>query len=78
MKINLARLKTTTLSALAETFSIKRQKVGNTLIIAENPLLKALEEEYKTYKELSINKQVYNLEREPGSGRSWWGKGWGI
>lgn len=59
MKVNIARLKTTTLSALAERLVSASKSGKYTLIITENPLLKAIEEEYRIYNEL-VNKQVYS------------------
>lgn len=59
MKIALSQLKTTTLSALAERLVSASKSGKYTLIITENPLLKAIEEEYRIYNEL-VNKQVYS------------------
>lgn len=59
MKISLKKLKTTTLSALAERLVSASKSGKYTLIITENPLLKAIEEEYRIYNEL-VNKQVYS------------------
>lgn len=59
MKIALSQLKITTLSALAERLVSASKSGKYTLIITENPLLKAIEEEYRIYNEL-VNKQVYS------------------
>ena len=59
MKIALSQLKTTTLSALAERLVSASKSGKYTLSITENPLLKAVEEEYRIYNEL-VNKQVYS------------------
>lgn len=59
MKIALSQLKTITLSALAERLVSASKSGKYTLVITENPLLKAVEKEYRTYNEL-VNKQVYS------------------
>lgn len=59
MKANISRLKTTTLSALAERLVSASKSGKYSLAITENPLLIALETEYKAYKDL-VNKQVYS------------------
>lgn len=59
MKVSLARLRTVTLAGLAERL-ISASKEGNyTISISEHPLLKALEEEYKQYKNL-VAKQTFS------------------
>lgn len=59
MKIALSQLKTTTLSALAERLVSASKSGKYTIGVTENPLLKAVEEEYRIYNEL-VNKQVYS------------------
>lgn len=59
MKITLSQLKTATLSALAERLIVASKEGKFTISVNENPLLKAIEEEYKIYKEL-VNKQAYS------------------
>lgn len=59
MKITLSQLKTATLSALAERLIVASKEGKFTISVSENPLLKAIEEEYKIYKEL-VNKQAYS------------------
>lgn len=59
MKISLSKLKTTTLSALAERIVVASKSGKYTLSVSQHPLLNALEMEKNNYK-LLLNKQVYS------------------
>ncbi len=59
MKVNIARLKTTTLSALAERIVVASKNGKYTLAVSEHPLLNAVEVENNNYK-LLLNKQTYS------------------
>lgn len=59
MKVNIARLKTTTLSALAERIVVASKSGKYTLAVSEHPLLNAVEVENNNYK-LILNKQAYS------------------
>lgn len=59
MKISLSKLKTATLSALAERIVVASKSGKYTLSVSQHPLLNALEMEKNNYK-LLLNKQVYS------------------
>lgn len=59
MKISLKKLKTTTLSALAERIVVASKSGKYTLAVSEHPLLNAVEVENNNYK-LLLNKQAYS------------------
>lgn len=63
MKINIARLKTTTLAALAERVVVASKSGKYTLSVSEHPLLNAVEVEKNNYN-LLLNKQVYSGKGE--------------
>lgn len=59
MKINLGKLRTTTLAGLAERLISASKQGSYTISISEHPLLKALEQEHNVYKGL-VAKQLYS------------------
>lgn len=63
MKVNIARLKTTTLAALAERVVVASKSGKYTLSVSQHPLLNAVEVEKNNYN-LLLNKQVYSGKGE--------------
>lgn len=59
MKISLKKLKTTTLSALAERILVASKSGKYTIALSQHPLLNAIEKENNAYKQL-LNKQAYS------------------